>query len=65
MSRVNRSSAFRSIRSTRPHQHATTTDGADDFVSLGGGRTGRGMSSSVSRGGDLRRMTETYIAPAR
>ncbi len=58
MSRVNASRCLRSIRSTSPRQHATT-GGAGDLLSLGVGSSGRGTSSTVPRGGERWRLTET------
>jgi len=58
MSRVNASRCLRSIRSTSPRQHATT-GGAGDLLSLGVGSSGRGTSSTVTRGGERWRLTET------
>jgi hypothetical protein len=60
---VNRFKLRRSIRSTSPHRHCTTTGGAEFFTPLGAGRTGRGVSAMVDFGGERRPIPERYDAP--
>jgi len=51
------------MRPTSPHQHCTTTGGAEDLNALGASSSDRGISAIVDFGGERRPIPEPYDAP--